>query len=396
MLYISEKWKRLGNLEFGVWILTDLIKKGVFLMLSLGVMVSSFNHEQPYILNLVKAAANYQIKLFRFTPSEIKIDRNKITGEWYDVNQKTWFSSDFQIPDFVYDRCFHGLNRQHNDDREAINWLKKQTNFLGFGLPGKWVIYSALKDNPFLQAFLPVTYQAKSADYVFSKLAQWQQIVLKPEYGSSGKAIYLITKTAEGFIVMLTKNKAKYERFFSSSILLHKWLTFLTNKQQYLIQKYIELVNSKQEPFDLRIFLQKNEHNRWVERGRGIRVGRSGCLTSNIAAGGHIVSYHSFIATITGSRQVDLEQHIQPILQTLPTFLEAQFGRLFELGIDLGVDRDQRIWILDINSKPGRKTIETLFPEKQQILHEAPIIYSFYLANIVKKVGENNEKNLSY
>jgi hypothetical protein len=133
--------------------LTGLIKKGVFLMLSLGVMVSSFNQERPYIVNLVKAAANYQIELFRFTPSEIKIDRNKITGEWYDVSQKAWFSSDFQIPDFVYDRFFHGLNRQHTDDREAINWLKKQTTFLGFGLPGKWAIYSALKDNPFLQAF---------------------------------------------------------------------------------------------------------------------------------------------------------------------------------------------------------------------------------------------------
>ncbi|WP_277714094.1 YheC/YheD family protein [Paenibacillus mucilaginosus] len=44
----------------------------------------------------------------------------------------------------------------------------------------------------------------------------------------------------------------------------------------------------------------------------------------------------------------------------LPEALEAGYGRFAELGIDFGVDRDGRLWLLEVNSKPGRSVFTLL------------------------------------
>ncbi|MDP1465864.1 YheC/YheD family protein, partial [Klebsiella pneumoniae] len=69
---------------------------------------------------------------------------------------------------------------------------------------------------------------------------------------------------------------------------------------------------------------------------------------------------------------VYISQEISDIISTLPAVLEETFQPLFELGIDLLIAGDQSIWILDINSKPGRKMVSLLHPEKTGQMAEAP------------------------
>ena len=145
----------------------------------------------------------------------------------------------------------------------------------------------------------------------------------------------------------------------------------------------------------MRILLQKDRTNHWVEQGRGIRKGSKDCITSNLATGGKAVTYEELINEIAHPHQKYIELTIRHILRTLPEELEARFRPLFELGVDLGIDRKNRVWILDINSKPGRKIIETLYPEKKEALYEAPIAYCQYLTDNLVKAGETDEENLS-
>jgi hypothetical protein len=45
---------------------------------------------------------------------------------------------------------------------------------------------------------------------------------------------------------------------------------------------------------------------------------------------------------------------LETVSHLIPPFIEKHHGPLVELGIDVGVDRQGNVWILEVNSKPGR------------------------------------------
>lgn len=364
-------------------------------MVSLGIMLSDLSKEQRYSTEIAKRASKSGWKVFRFKSSGIDTEAKTIQGESYNSVTNLWDVKKFTIPTFIYDRSFHGLTRDDQKARNKITWLKEQAQFLGHGLPSKWEVYTKLKDLPLLQAYIPVTAQATDAKTVWNHLHEYEQILLKPSFGSRGIGIYLLSKVEDGTVVTMTKHEKRYERHFKSKEQLHRWIESLLNKFPFLIQPYLPLSNLDNEPFDLRILVQKDATNHWVEQGRGIRKGNKDCITSNLATGGKAITYEKFIKGIAHPHQKYIELTIGHILRTLPEELEAKFQPLFELGIDLGIDRKNRVWILDINSKPGRKIIETLQPDKKDDLYHAPIAYCQYLSDNLVKAGETVEENLS-
>ncbi|MFJ7752415.1 YheC/YheD family protein [Peribacillus muralis] len=354
----------------------------------IGLMATSDSQENHYFTEIAKTAKSFNMNVCKFTPENIDCDVKKVRGERFDAEKEMWIAASADIPDFIYDRCFHGLSRQPSETRNKINWLKEHSNFLGIGLPGKWDVYQILKKHPLLQAFFPETVQVSTSEDIIGHLERLDKIIIKPEFGAGGTGIYLLSKNDDGTLVSMTKKGTKYERQFTSKSQLNKWLQHLLNRFKYLCQPYLELCNQENEPFDLRILLQKNEKNQWVERGRGIRTGQKDGITSNLATGGEAMTLDSFIKENPEIISVAVEQKIQHILRTLPAKTEGVFERLFELGIDLGIDNKGQVWIMDINSKPGRKIIQALQPETMNAIHRAPLRYSQYLADHLQKAGE--------
>ncbi|MED4601859.1 hypothetical protein P9314_14260, partial [Paenibacillus validus] len=68
------------------------------------------------------------------------------------------------------------------------------------------------------------------------------------------------------------------------------------------------------------------------------------------------------------------------LADTLPEVLESRHGRLAELGIDFGVDTGGHIWMLEVNSKPGRSIFTYLRDDKARLAAVAnPLRYADYL-----------------
>ena len=354
----------------------------------LGIMTSNLLNEQQYITQLAKVAQQQHITVCRFLPEQIDIEAKKIQAERFDSEQGKWIADTIPFPDFIYDRSFHSLTRETTEVTKKINELKQHSIFLGYGLPSKWEVYEALKDHPLLQAFFPKTARIQTAEDLWKQLEEHERIFLKPIFGARGMGIYLIKKLDAGAVVTMTKKGEKYERVFQSRSQLNKWMTRLLHKYSYLCQPYLELATEENYPFDLRVLLQKNRRNQWVERGRGIRLGQKNSITANIATGGLFLPITTFIKQYPNTIPLAAEQTIHHILRTLPDQVETKFNRLFELGIDLGVDRNGQVWILDINSKPGRKIVQTLYPTQYQQLYQAPILYCQYLSKSLLKAGE--------
>jgi glutathione synthase/RimK-type ligase-like ATP-grasp enzyme len=350
-------------------------------MLSFGIMTLNKRNEKSYFLELAKKANEYGIDCFRFVPSDINPNSEKISGDFFNPSLGQWEPKEFSAPDILYDRCFYGEDPHSKQCMSIVNWLKARDDihFLGYGLPNKLELYELLSHSS-ISPYLLITDPFTSAGKFIKDLRPDQPLILKPANGSQGQGIYYIEKVGKDILVKTDKKDGQIAHCFEKQEKAIAWLNRLTAKRQYLIQPYVNLSNKEGQPYDIRILLQKDSKGTWKEIGRGIRTGKNGGIISNLSAGGTTISFNDWIAALPSSMQNYICEELNEIINTLPAALENKLPPLFEMGIDIGVGNNGSIWVLDVNSKPGRKTILNIQPEKKEELYTAPLLYAKYLA----------------
>ncbi|WP_066068304.1 YheC/YheD family endospore coat-associated protein [Neobacillus soli] len=367
-------------------------------MITFGIMTLSMESETLYINEMAALAAACEMECFRFIPSAINPHTLQVRGKRFDSTVKGWLDCELPIPAIVYDRCFYGDDEHSKQCLPIVSWLKSRNDitFLGYGLPNKLELYKVLK-NTVLTSYLPATHSVIDQEIVLNELSAMKKIILKPISGSQGYGIYYLKKNDKSFHVKTEKQKKIISRIFPNEAKLIQWLKVLIKQRDYLLQPYLELSNHEQQPFDIRILLQKNEHGVWGERGRGVRIGSTGGILSNLSAGGSVVTFAEWTSSLPPAKGEYIRQELNYILSKLPFILENEFLPLFEIGVDIGIAKNGSIWILDVNSKPGRKVLMHTQPDIKETLNLAPLLYGRHLSQTDQKERKNYyEKTLSH
>jgi len=351
-------------------------------MISLGFITVHPNQEVRYITEIAKRSKQFGIDVYRFTPLAINPTTEKVHGYYYNNDTQEWEKSVFPIPSYLYDRCFYGKDETSKKAQPIVKWLKHRptTTFLGHGLPNKWELYRALSKEPEVSAYLPSTELITSSSKVLHKLAKEKKLLLKPLNGSMGTGIIGLYLEDQHFHLITHQNKSLKRKVFSTKSECVEWLNKLFKTTPYLCQPFLSLQDHENRPFDIRILLQKNKYGKWHEVGRGIRKGQKDFIISNVSGGAEIIPFLPWVKELTHRQRFLLNENIRTVLEKLPVILETNFKNLFELGIDIGVAKDGSVWILDTNSKPGRKVIIATDPDKQEELYCAPLYYCKYLS----------------
>ncbi|MFZ7945319.1 MULTISPECIES: YheC/YheD family protein [Bacillaceae] len=367
-------------------------------MITFGIMTLNMESENLYINEMANLAESCEMEVFRFIPSDINPHTLQVKGRKFDVKTKSWQDKDLPIPTIIYDRCFYGDDEHSKQCLPIVSWLKsrKDITFLGYGLPNKLELYHAIK-NTVLSSYLPVSLLVTEPALVLNELSAKKKVILKPINGSQGYGIYYVKKNDKTFHVKTEKQKQIISRIFPNEAKLIQWLRTILKQRGYLLQPYLELSNNDQQPFDIRILLQKNATGVWGERGRGIRTGNTGGILSNLSAGGSVISFSEWASSLPPAKGEYIRQELDYILSQLPEILEKEFMPLFEIGVDIGIAKNGSIWILDINSKPGRKVLLHTRPDIQKTLILAPLLYGKYLSQTEQMERKNvYEKTLSH
>lgn len=351
-------------------------------MIPFGIMSLNIESEESYINEIARLSESCGIECFRFIPSKINPHTLEVAGKRYDPHSHTWNECDFPIPAILYDRCFYGDDEHSKQCIPIVSWLKSRNDitFLGYGLPNKLELYHTLQ-NSILAPYLPTSLEINQTETVLRELNDKKRLILKPINGSQGYGIYYVKKNERTFHVKTEKNGDIISRIFPNEKKLIGWLQSLLAKHSYLLQPYLELSNDELKPFDIRILLQKNEKGQWMERGKGIREGNTGGILSNLSAGGTAISFIEWMKTQPISKREYIRNELKYILNNLPSLLEKEFMPLFEIGLDIGMAKNGSLWILDINSKPGRKVLLQTKPEIIETLYLAPLLYAKYISN---------------
>ena len=290
----------------------------------------------------------------------------------------------FLLTSFVYLRSLLlSKDSLSKKARPIVNWLKQREDvtFLGHGLPNKLDVYEVIKKDSYLSSYIPPTTPIESVEQLVQLLRTNDSLMIKPANGSQGKGIVKLRQRGREIEASYQQNDIVNTILFSSFQEFKNWFTKTTRDVLYIAQPHISFFPYERTPFDIRLLLQKGNDGAWKEIGRGIRQGERDSIVTNVSSGASIVPFENLLPRIPRVHRQYVMDEINTICKTIPSVLENHFPSLFELGIDLCISRDFSIWILDLNSKPGRKIVMETAPEQKEVMYKNVLSYCVYLAN---------------
>lgn len=315
--------------------------------------------ECGYFRLLAEAGKPLGIDIFVFNPKKMNWNRRTAVG-YIPTDWGTWEIVTRPIPDLIYDRCFYSTTNHYLSYKPYLTLLAQDPSIkiLGRPLSGKIQTYSILRANEEITPFLPETVHYQSPYQVFDFLDRYTHALIKPNGGSHGSGVVAIfqLKQGKGFLIKgRNKKNQLFRMILENKLHLRSWVQQYIGSTRFVIQPYLSLSTPDGQPFDLRILIQKNQHKEWETTGMAIRAGKTNSITSNLHGGGKAHKLHPFIDQhFTPQQVLKIDRSIQKIASVVPPFIEQNHGTLLELGLDVGIDRNGKLWILEVNSKPGR------------------------------------------
>lgn len=360
----------------------------------LGIMVTELRRELPFASSdfykhLTYFGAREGLDVVVFSPNRIDWKGKTVRGYVFQTETKEWVPKLYPLPSLIYDRCFFSSKSSYEQYLYHVKKLRETPliRFLGYGLGGKWEVGQILQKEQLLSGYLPETSLLTSG----SALRNWFQtkddVFLKPQGGSQGKGALHLRKeyTTNGNCTFHIKGRNAHneliEHHFKHFDSCWHWLRSRIGTRPYLMQEYLHLHSLEGMAYDIRSLVQKNGSGLWESTGMAVRIGKPGSVTSNLHGGGTAEEVPAFLTKEFGENKAsELISTVAMLSTRIPPLLEGHHGRLAELGIDLGIDTSGRVWILEVNSKPGRMIFARMHNEKARMKSIAnPIYYAGYL-----------------
>jgi glutathione synthase/RimK-type ligase-like ATP-grasp enzyme len=350
----------------------------------------SFEHE--YFYQLSCAAHKYNLEVIAFDPRQINWQK-RTAPAWRVDRQRKWSRRLTPLPPLIYDRCFYHDARHYRQYKTSVRQLYQdpRIHWLGRPLQGKYHTYSLLRTHESIASCLPETRRYTHSNDIVKMMRQYGDICLKPNGGSHGRGVLVIHRQANQSYLIRGRDRQNrafhFTRLHVSDVV--DWCHKFIGTTRYIIQPYLTLTTADGTPFDLRLLIQKNEQKLWTMTGSAIRVGHPRSITSNLHGGGKAVSWESFCQDQLPREQLpDIIEQIKQCTRLVPTHIEQKHGPLVELGIDIGIDRQGRVWLLEVNSKPGRSVfLQTGDHQLHQLAIEKPLRYAQALLSDTKEVS---------
>jgi glutathione synthase/RimK-type ligase-like ATP-grasp enzyme len=376
-LHLRSNWK------YGVSADKDIICLGPVV----GIMADTtrnsnkpFGAQTYFIKQLLTAGRNLGEISFAFDPSHVNWEKETITG--YNYGKNGWVKAIFPIPDVVYPRA-KGVSSSKISVRRRLEEMG--VVFLNPVFVGKWQTYRIISQNPALAPYIPDTRLIKNFDQLDKMISKYQAVYLKPVSGSQGRNIIKVVKGKNSSVYQYQYqyNGKTYSGTASSLSKLKSYLKKVMRNRPYIIQKQINLLRLNGNLIDVRVLVQKDHSGIWGVTGMACRVGRQGSITSNICSGGKGQKVETILKNhFSSSEKIrEILEEIDFLVIESARTLEESIGQSGEMGVDVGIDKNGKIWFIETNIRPGRQVFD-LIGEKELRKRsvEKPLLYSRYLA----------------
>lgn len=312
-----------------------------------------FGEQTSYLRGIVKIARKKGMRGYVFSAGDVDWARLRVRG-WIPVGggwQRRWFP----LPDVVYDRAWGLGPHKQKEHRDALSLLE-QRGIVHFNpdFGDKIDVYNLMAVEADLALHLPETLPLTAANLA-ALGAKYRTLYLKPARGRQGKGIFKCIKLSDGWRLERAGAKRSLAARKTSDEAIVAACAKAKPDERYLVQQGLDLLHVAKGTVDIRVIVQRDRRGHWGVSAVGVRAGKPGSLVSNLHAGGKALTL-SALARKARLRQSarDLKKRIAEVALLAASVLSQSFPTLGELGVDIGLDTNGRIWILELNRQPGR------------------------------------------
>lgn len=287
-------------------------------------------------------------QLLYFSPRKVDFDHRLIHGFIYENGE--WIQTTSRFPDVIYNT---GSPLKLSVSSEILNRLHAEIPFTTNSIGNKMRVFERLNAaEEFAHYTLPSVY-VHSLRAFFNFLSQFRKIVLKPVNGHKGQDIFFIETVRERYHLIIGTESIQYN--FDE---LRSFVSARMREELYMVQPYIRCRTKSGAPYDFRMHVQKNGSGEWEITAIYPRIGAVGGIVSNINNGGSTNYLVPFLKQEFGDEYFNIQKYLEQFSLQLSRHLDKIQNDCFsesidELGIDAAIDDNLRIWIYEVNWRPG-------------------------------------------
>lgn len=341
-------------------------------MTTIGMLHYRRDPQKVYKSYAYAAAAKMEgVDFFYFTPGRVNLEEKRIKGVFYENGE--WIERETGYPDIIFNAG--GTITPKQD--EVIDVLMEEIPFTSHPIGDKISVYNRIKKSGKFSQYLIPSEKIKWSQTIFSYLDNYESIIIKPISGAKGEGITFVKKQNGAYYLKTDEIKVLSKKE------LKEWVAeLLLNDDIYLVQPYIRSLTKSGKSFDFRLHVQKNGEGKWVTTAIYPRIAERG-VVANISQGGYTSFLDSFLKMQFGEEYYNVKRYLEIFsLQFSNHFDSLYENKLDELGIDVGIDENRKIWVYEVNWRPG---VPILFNLEIDIA-KTTIKYAVYLAERSKKV----------
>ncbi|AIQ34825.1 MULTISPECIES: YheC/YheD family protein [Paenibacillus] len=316
--------------------------------------------EKAVYRRMIIEGSRIGLDVFVFTPMDVHPSKEQIHALVYDPKSGKWSRKWRSFPNMIYDRC----RIQRSARFEQLLRFReryKHLLFLNRPLRNKWTIHQTFSQKSRFRQHMPETLLYQSSADLHRMLKQNPVLYVKPANGTGGRGILRIERVKNSKGVFDIQGRRQDRRIIPprkvSSTRLDSIVRQWCIGGRFLVQQGIPLRLPGGRFHDYRMLVQKNGQGVWELTGMAARVGAARSVTSNLHGGGHAVRAETLLKEWLGSQ--DKTDKVMKTAERLgldaAAFLEDSFGALCELALDLAIDREGKIYVLEVNPKPARE-----------------------------------------
>lgn len=122
----------------------------------------------------------------------------------------------------------------------------------------------------------------------------------------------------------------------------------------FLLQQGISLAKSNGKPFDVRVMVQKTKAGQWKATAIFCKVGKENKVTTNYSQGGTLNYIDPTLkgAGFDSSTREALKSELRQLGLKVAHIFSKKNSGFKELGLDVAIDDEGKLWILEVNTRP--------------------------------------------
>ncbi|WP_165842372.1 YheC/YheD family protein [Paenibacillus xerothermodurans] len=231
--------------------------------------------------------------------------------------------------------------------------------------PSKWELHQLYLKHPRLRKLLPPT-SLLTRRSLAGYIKDYGTVYIKGNTSHTGSNIIKAWKTEKGY--RFVKERGKPVDVYSINDLYDK-VKDGRAASSVLVQKAIELGEIDGRPFTIRLMLMRDGSQRWRYAGMIAKVSGKGSVISNVRrGGGYATTVDDALAKSYGYARAQIwsvrRELIRSGFQIISHATRSGYPS-YETGIDLGMDRTGKLWIIEVNlDDPSYKLFDRLSDKK--------------------------------